>query len=78
MMGFDSNDKGPLAEAMELAAHENQLLRTALGDMVDAMSKWAAEEDGIHPDAWKAYVNAHGALRWALTQEPADGRKDNG
>lgn len=34
----------------------------ALVDLIRGMRRWGADTDGIHPDAWDAYVAAHKAL----------------
>jgi hypothetical protein len=35
----------------------------ALVGMVRGMRRWAADEDGVHDEAWDAYVAAHKALK---------------
>ena len=37
---------------------EREHLRALLADCVRAMRKWAADEDGVHPEAWEAFCNA--------------------
>lgn len=29
-----------------------------VSDLIRAIEGWAADADGVHPDAWKAYCNA--------------------
>ena len=36
--------------------------REIIQGLTDAMELWAADEDGIHPDAWEAYQKAKAAL----------------
>ena len=40
-----------------------------IGALVNGMERWASDEDGIHPDAWGAYVTARAMIGRPLTAE---------
>lgn len=41
----------------------------ALVGMIRGMRRWAADEDGVHDEAWDAYVAAHKALKLTEPRE---------
>jgi len=52
--------------------HEfGQDLRTLIEGLVRGMESWAADEDGIHPDAWQAYQRAKLAIGEPVNTEVA-------
>ena len=41
-----------------------------IAEMAHGMERWAADEDGIHPDAWKSYIQAKALEGVFLPEEP--------
>lgn len=59
----------------EDAQAEVEPLRDALGSCVYGMAIWANDEDGVHYEAWDAYVHAKRLLQWAFSGETdSDGK----
>lgn len=36
--------------------------KALIQDLVRGMEHWAADEDGVHPEAWKAYTRAKSVI----------------
>ena len=57
----------------ERCPHRPDALTAALeliAEMAHGMELWAADEDGIHPDAWKSYIQAKALEGVFLPEEP--------
>ena len=47
-------------------------IRELLQRLIDGIESWAADEDGVHPDCWDAYVKACAACgQWNRPKESA-------
>ncbi len=55
------NDKHHAPDALRL-----------IGDLVKGMEAWARDEDGVHADAWGAYVTARTVIGRPLTADEYD------
>lgn len=44
------------------AIHNHELIRGLIEGLLDGMDEWASDEDGIHPEAVKAYNRACDAM----------------
>jgi hypothetical protein len=54
---WDTNEHHPNCPKYS-AVNERIFIIKLLRDLTESMEKWASDEDGIHPDAWDAYVRA--------------------
>jgi len=54
-------------ENCEHRGNDKETLRTLVVDLVRGMEQWSSDEDGIHPQAWQAYIKGK-----ALMVEPVE------